>query len=1079
MKNNGNGKIYLILTAIFTALFILALFILCEKAKGADVVETTIDMLNTGGSKQQTVQGIPREHIAPGTDSTDVFIIHSWYVSSFYDHVFKWTAVSPSGFSDSAYIDAFIGSHLHFTRRNDTAWIVCNPESADSVLVYLYDIANLAILDTSSFAPTGANYCLGAVEHYGGGSNMLMSYRDANPQDSNIYYATSSDNGLTWTGQGDIIAYNDDCRFDIDPWGDSIYALTYLRGTTKKYDYLMWNGSAWSSVADTVIAEEGSAIYERLFSTCIGLDGMHHLVWSDTAVPSHVIHAYWHPDSSDWVVGNAYTADTKIENPEAMWTALTHSEYGEITRLYYTTSTADNQYHKLYCMKWNNSNYTWGSPIQVTGDSTITNLAGCMNVPAGHKDRSYILYTCYVADGNDYINRFAVIRDSTTTEYSEGGDSVHTVSSLPHSFTQGDHSGTGYDTVKLSGDLISTGNGITFTDCHDWVVLFEGNTITFANDSTANTNYGIGFGSNDDSYNIILRGNSLRDTIYDTLIYQNDTIVDTIHRYIGGQIKQAVVQTIDTNTYVANDTTNHHNVCVAMGYNTSNITIEYIYMEVNGYSCKGISLGGGGNFLIQHCNIRSNSPFFDTRSTYQGAAIIGLKTWDSSLILDNTYDYHARCYDVKVERSPYSGIVMAQASGWHRLEVEACTLNVDAWNIRYVGGEGDELGTANCYGVHTLRQGRGFIKDCKITSGIRHKGGRGIMLERPKGVVDTLIEVSGNYCDNHEGVCVQFTAAYFPCNFKARSQPRGVWVHDNTFIFTADGSVPTDSTEQNNNAYYWSGESVTWEVNVFAAGWSPPYNVTVENNIFKARDRSNGGWLAAVIFGAWYDATSYDNTFIWRNNWVESDSIGYEIAGYDGGTNYVRVMGDTLTLVDTGSGHCAYFMGYGTHSPYDGENTIFRDMVYRYDSGGTDTGHTTLYDTNIVFPNSNTSDIMLEETIQFLVLDSSSNPVEDAIVKMINASSDSVMDTTNASGEASVIVGYWYEYRGGSGTNDSTTNPYSVDVWKALDTALDTNWTIDCNRAEIDTVMFGAAAPAPTTNSIKFDGIKLKGVTIK
>lgn len=418
MKNNGNiwGNAVGALIIVFVIFCVVCAT--CPMSKAVDVVETTIDMINTGGSKQQTVQGIPREHIAPGADSTDVLIIHSWYVSSFFDHVLKWNAISPDGFVDSSYIDANVGSHLHIARRNDTLWLACNPESADSVLVYLYDTDNLTIFDTSVFKPTGATSCIGAIEHYGGGDNMLMTFRDASMQDSNVYYATSSDNGLSWIGQGDIIVYNDDCRYDIDAWGDSIYFVGYFRGATKKYDYLMWNGSDWSSVGDTLIAEEGSAIYERLFSTCIGLDGMHHLVWSDTADPSHIIHAYWHPDSSDWVVGNAYTAGTKIENPSPMWTAMTHSEYGEITRLYYTTSTADNQYHKLYCMKWDNDNYTWGSPLQVTGDSTITNLAGCLNVPAGHQDRSYILYTCYVAAGNDYINRFAVIRDSTTSEYS-------------------------------------------------------------------------------------------------------------------------------------------------------------------------------------------------------------------------------------------------------------------------------------------------------------------------------------------------------------------------------------------------------------------------------------------------------------------------------------------------------------------------------------------------------------------------------------------------------------------------------------------------------------------------------------
>ncbi len=657
-----------------------------------------------------------------------------------------------------------------------------------------------------------------------------------------------------------------------------------------------------------------------------------------------------------------------------------------------------------------------------------------------------------------------------------GADSVHTVNSLPASFTQADHSGSGVDTIKFSGDLVSTSDGLTFSDCNDWVVLFEGNTITFANDSDGAINYGIGFGSNDDSYDIVLLGDStLKDTIYDTMIYQNDTTVDTIYRYIGGNIIQATPQTRDTNTYALNDLTDSNNVCIAMGFNTNNITMKYLYLEVNGYSCKGISLGGGGNFLMEHLNIRSNSPFFSTRATYEGAAIRGLKTWDSSLILDNTYSYHARCYDVKVERAPYSGIVMSQSSGWHRLEVEACTLNIDAWNIRYTGGEGAELGTANCYGIHTLRQGRGFIKDCKITSGIAHKGSRGIMLERPKGVVDTLIEIADNYLDNHEGVGVQFTAGYFPCNIKFRSQPRGVWLHGNTCIFTADGSVPNDSTEQNNNAYYWSGESITWEVNVFAAGWSPPYNFTVEDNIFKARDRATGAWLSAVTFGSWIDVNTYDSTTIWRNNWVESDSIGYQFGGFDGSAHFVKVVGDTLTLVDTASGHTAYFMGYGTYTPTACTSNIMQDMVYRFDSGGADTGQAVYLDTTVHFPNANLSDIALWLTCSVYVTDLIDSPVSGADVWVINDCTDTVISAqTNAAGIVTGVITNFYESRTATDSLLAGFAPYVLKAKKSSDSAsssLDLRWNL-----KKDTLQLAIGAPS---NDLKFQGIKIKGVTIQ
>ena len=1182
---------------------LILILLLCSTAMGADVVETSIDMLNTGGSKQQTVQGIPREHIAPGDDSTDVLIIHQFYVSTFFDHIFIWDATDPNGFADSSFLDANVGSHLHIARRNDTLWIACNPSSADSALIYIIDIPTLTVTDTGSFDMTGTNAVVAGIEHYGGGDDMLMVYRDGLMTDSNLYYAISDDNGLTWTAQDDIIEYNQDCRFDLDPVGDSIYLVSYLRGgSPRRYDYLLWDGSTWSSVGDTAITTQGSAIYERLFSTTIGFENMRHLAFSDTAVPSHVIHAYWHPDSADWVVGNAFTANTKVENPEAMWTAMTHSKFGEITRLYYTAPDADNQYHKLYCMQWDNDDYTWGSPVQIGTDSTITNLAGCLNVPAEHGDRSYILYTTYIIADNDYINRFAVIRDSTTVALSDAPDSLV---AAKIDYWDTDYSGeldefwvaaqidsvgacdsiafaisdTGYvdssvsltwitpsiltswnitqianlsaedgDSIYLSawpyiagGGRDQAGYGARTTSSmffdEDINVLITCQTSITAADQTwviggtklecpmatgSGSEQAINVSSSADNMTLFLGTDTLiwgMDSTYS--ISQLQGTVSGIFldadssRISGGYILHAPDNVMDwvwkddvqyrydeiDTTFTAYDsihlwdwetdaynggatnladsvTTNRIGVII----HADGVTLDSI-QEINiyGYADLGV-FGGrsvrteGAGITIRKSRIYNYIYGYKNRGAFDAAGVEIAGIWaDYST---SSYDYGVRIENSYISSFSWSTIfVNASSQGsWTGMHVELYNDSVllDGRSLRWEEEGGAENGTANKYGFFYVGSAGsdsigGYIRKCTFVAGTAWNGGRCIGNTNGAARSDDPFVIDSCVGFANEGDAQDIGEIYYPDAVKFRGA-RNWTLKNSQFTYYCDGSYP-NGWNGHQSAYYNRGWAFVAQQAAYGIPTKLDYGITVENNLFRAIDVSGGAVLLAAV--AFDNYRYYDSTFLWRNNRVESDSVGYLFGYFDNyvsqvGGDSIHITGDTLILVDTSMGHTTYKMPNGLG--YEALGVVMRDMTYGIDSGSgvSYTDSAVALDTNIVFGDD--ADITLEETIQFLVIDSNDVPIQNCTVKVVNNFSYEVLnDVTDANGEISCVAKYWWEYDGGSGSNDSVFNPLAIEVYKNGDTALDSTWTIDCNRATVDTVVFAAAAETPAT------GIKLIG----
>jgi len=400
---------------------VLLFVIIVSHAYGADVVERTIDLFSDGGSTpEERVQGIPRESIIPMDDTGQVVVYMSWYVSAFNEHLLKYSDYGAT-LDDSISIDANSGNHAHICYRNDTLWLVTNGVSADSILIYLVDPVNMVVIDSGSLDSAGFDNLVAAVEHVSD-DNMILVVRDGSNQSVNGAWASSADNGLSWGWQSDYCEYNHDIRFDLERRGDAVVNVVYDRGAfPKSYDFWLWDGTSWQSAGDTTImSEEGdSTQFERLYSMVVGLEGTIHVAWSDTSNPSHVIHAWKENDISVWAIDTPHTATQQITATGGIWTAMTHSEYGEITRLFYTTSNTggnDND-QNLYCKRWDYDNLEWSDDsLEITTDTTCRNLSGCLNVPSSHGDRAYLHYICH--DGTSWKNRLVVIVDSSTIPYS-------------------------------------------------------------------------------------------------------------------------------------------------------------------------------------------------------------------------------------------------------------------------------------------------------------------------------------------------------------------------------------------------------------------------------------------------------------------------------------------------------------------------------------------------------------------------------------------------------------------------------------------------------------------------------------
>ena len=644
----------------------------------------------------------------------------------------------------------------------------------------------------------------------------------------------------------------------------------------------------------------------------------------------------------------------------------------------------------------------------------------------------------------------------------QGGQLV--ISSLPYTLNQSSHSGTTWDTVKLSGNLTSTHEGIRLgTGTHHWLLDFSGTDgvpltaddqqITYSTDSTYKGDSVLSggiyyfYGSRGiyipgSSYSIRIRGGKLH--------YHPDNIEDSVTAWVAGTF----------------DTVNNAAAGIWMG--GESIIVDSVAIDVRGYAgdFRGVHCiyTGGRNHIIRGCDLDNDVYAYNTRGRFPACCV----KIDGASTLLATDSFHVRIiggsFRDRAHCPIYDGRSNTSATGGGIVQIDGVTIIIDIRNYKYSSIEGGTLesgaerGYANGYGIQlSYAAGGSYIKNCTITAGTTYHGGRGIQMENVVGTAANPIVICSNYVSTHEACDVQFSGAYgyFPCAMKARSS-EGLHVYDNDFIYTADGSVAIATSAGQAGSYYRYGHAFVYEQEAFAPTAATPYNITIERNLMRTilLHGNTGGFVEGVCFDR---CMVSDPTIIWRNNRVESDYIGYRMGGYDGAARGIVMRGDTVRLTDSSktSGQIHYMVGYLSNN-YTNDSIWAISQIYENSNGTALTGGVVLN-----FPSTvGTCNIGYSRTINVYALDASGLPIKDVIVTTRNGYGQTVaVDTTNASGLCQPTTTYaWYQRTGGDSLGFNQFTFYGAKGADADTSALNVAW-----NAYTDTLVLAASTGTPTS----------------
>ena len=578
------------------------------------------------------------------------------------------------------------------------------------------------------------------------------------------------------------------------------------------------------------------------------------------------------------------------------------------------------------------------------------------------------------------------------------------VSSLPRTITQSNHSSDLWDTVTIAGTRLRTdSSGITFSSCHHWVLLLANDTIEFGTDSTIDiSSYwvyvnGVELGS---CHDMVVKGGHI---IHDP---DNATSTETVFR----------------TSNLAND----QNRGIQIGGPSYNILIDSVKeIRVRGHAnLKGTHsiwvTNEAYNVHIRNSRLFNDVFAYENRGWFSSTCIRAESMEMSRLTGPN--DYHVWVENCYLEDNAHTAMYLTTG----KFLITGDTVVVDSRNQRYLTSDGQaEHGTANAYGLQFYGDCTGsVINHCVFLAGNKYKGGRGIQLERTNGTQANPIVICSTYVNSHEACCVAFTSSYgyYPCAIKVRNASRWVNIFDNQFIYVGDGSIPVGWTGLG-NPYYRYGHAVIYSQITFDATATPPYGITFERNLMRTIDRTGHGFMEAVCFDK---CLSYDDSFIWRYNRVESDSIGYRFGGYDGDGLSIHIYADTLKLVDTSSpGHLAWQVGF--QSNRRGSGIIATDMSYE-DTYGSPAD----YDTSIAFSFGQADDICLRRTLKVYVKGNNGLPVTNASVTVVNNYGQTVVSgTTDNGGRVMGTVTSWFESR--VSVDSMTFNNFRLNASRGAD----------------------------------------------
>jgi len=492
------------------------------------------------------------------------------------------------------------------------------------------------------------------------------------------------------------------------------------------------------------------------------------------------------------------------------------------------------------------------------------------------------------------------------------------------------------------------------------------------------------------------------------------------------------------------DTTSNSLVCVQAYMAHHDITFEGTKFIIPSGQNQRLIYNGSVpvyNIAFDECLFRDKVTAFTSRCAMDGMAIYLYHT--SALGSQGNQDgyYHYKFDGCKIDTA-YGGAFWI---GGGKFLIENCTTYVDNRNDYYTYySDGTCEGTTNCgHMITSILKAGSYIKNCHMVSEFNYGGSDiGILLQLTQGTEANPVLVCSNYVDVKAGQDAHY--GYMNSKaFKSRYCNKHVNIFDNTFIARSGGDNPNCETVN-----YISDDDVGCD---WALGRYPDSFVVFERNSIEAiaidGDFTSNRAVNIVVTDddgyIWSDAGN-----VWRYNHVKSVGNIYEFGGYDGSSGYMLIDKDTVEFNTEDYGKTRYTFRVGWW--WDCLGNIARDCYF---IGGAN-------DTNIqTYGSEYEATLGIHYTWDILVLNNLGSVVENAIVEITNAYSQTFKDTAGEDGWTDLDIQIWQESLLGA---DSTGfNPFSYIAFYGSDT---TEIAVDtlAGTASVDTVILaetGGAVP--------------------
>jgi hypothetical protein len=575
---------------------------------------------------------------------------------------------------------------------------------------------------------------------------------------------------------------------------------------------------------------------------------------------------------------------------------------------------------------------------------------------------------------------------------------------------------------------------------------------------------------------ILHRPDNIVDWIWkDNLPYRIDQFDTAYATYDSVHAWDEDVDVYDGTATNAADSVNDNRIAIVFNNCDNGATLQNIHrVDIMGYADNS-SYGGrvirceGYGILIDNCRIYNEIYGFKNRCLFDAAAVGVGDSWSG--FWASGQPYQVRIQDSYISTLSLFGVLVDGGhGGWENTYIEMYndSLFMDGRNLRWDDYQGVCYGTANKYLFFMYGDSLGgYIRKCTFLTGDDWNGGRAIGNSDGYARASDPFVIDSCYAETNEGDAQDIGEIYYPCTIKLRGAKN--WeITNSQFIFSSDGSV-SNGFGGHHAAYYNRGHAIVYQ----KAGYAVPspgeeWGITVENNLFRALDISTGADLASASFDA---CRYYDPTFIWRNNRVETNNIGYLYGYYDhygedvGGAD-IWIEGDTLKVLD--GTYQAFRLPNG--GGYLATGVVTKNMTYE-DANGDPAE----LDTNIYFGTEfNDADIRHELDLIITVLDAGSSVVSGAtlVVRDDYSGGQDIESSTNANGMDTITVTYYHE--GNRSFPDSLESGFNNFLVRAElgSHATDSSMTVDWDNRTIILMLDTLLSGSPPSSGRLLKGVK-------